>query len=163
MRDVGIAGLPHLPGVRGLGEAVGLGETRDILRLQIAEASLLESWDDRRRHRVRLPDPVGFLQARTGRCRVLLEDFGAYFARRDLAQGDHGGLVAVGLHHRRGAGAELARAISRGEREMKAVADAFEAIVDGDAGHGSPEMISACGALCGRSPPAPPLRYRSLC
>ena len=38
------------------------------------------------------------------------------------------------------AGAELARAIGRGEREMEAVADPFEAIVDGNAGHGSPEV-----------------------
>ncbi len=38
MRDVGIAGLPRLAGVRGLGEAVGLREARDVLRLQVREA-----------------------------------------------------------------------------------------------------------------------------
>src|SRR5207247_4750560 len=44
------------------------------------------------------------------------------------------------LHHRRSARAELARAIGGGKGEVEAVADALQAIVDSDAGHGSPEV-----------------------
>src|SRR5579859_7056749 len=42
MRDVRVARLAGLAGVRGLGEAVGLGEARDVLRLQVREAALVE-------------------------------------------------------------------------------------------------------------------------
>src|SRR5437867_8816792 len=80
--------------------------------------------------------PMVKLEARTARRRVALEHFGADLAGGDLAQRDHGRLVAVGLDQRRGAGAELARAISGGERELEAVGDPLETVVDGDAGHG---------------------------
>ena len=42
VRDVRVAGLARLAGVRGLGEAVRLGEARDVLRLQVAEAGGLQ-------------------------------------------------------------------------------------------------------------------------
>jgi len=38
VRDVRVARLPRLPGVRRLREPVSLGEARDVLRLQVAEA-----------------------------------------------------------------------------------------------------------------------------
>ena len=80
------------------------------------------------------PTPL-FLQGRRGwRRRVALQHFGADLAGRDLAQRDHGRLVAVRLDQRRGAGAELSRAIRRGESELEAVADALEAVVNGDSG-----------------------------
>src|SRR6476620_2221491 len=70
-----------------------------------------------------------------GRGGVFFQYLGANFSRRDLAQRDHRRLVAVGLDHGRGAGAELAGAVGRGEGEMEAVVDAFQAIVDCDSGH----------------------------
>src|SRR3954471_4912664 len=86
-----------------------------------------------------------------GRCRrrgIFLQDLGADFSRRDLAQRDDRGLVAVGLDHGRGAGAELAGAIVCCEGKLKAVADALQAIVDGDAGHGTfPENSAVAAAL----------------
>src|SRR3954469_911527 len=78
------------------------------------------------------------LQAGRGRRRgVALEDFGADLAAGDLAQGDHGRLVAVRLDQRARAGAELARAIGGGQREVEAVGNSLQAVVDGDAGHGT--------------------------
>jgi len=38
VRDVRVARLSRLPGVRRLREPVSLGEARDVLRLQVAEA-----------------------------------------------------------------------------------------------------------------------------
>jgi hypothetical protein len=46
MGNVRVSGLAHLAGVRGLREAVGLREARDILRLEVAEAVLLQTVDD---------------------------------------------------------------------------------------------------------------------
>ena len=46
------------------------------------------------------------------------------------------GLSRFGSTSGRGAGAELARAVGRGERELEAVGNALQAIVNGDAGHG---------------------------
>src|SRR6185503_18950016 len=56
MRDVRVARLARLAGVGGLGEAVGLGEAGDVLRLQVAEALGAEEFGCCR-HGVRLPDP----------------------------------------------------------------------------------------------------------
>src|SRR3954464_10900523 len=73
-----------------------------------------------------------------GRCRrrgIFLQHLGADFSRCDLAQGDDRGLVAVGLDHGRGAGADRARAIGRGEGAVGVVCDALQALIDGDAGH----------------------------
>src|SRR5882672_4347556 len=68
---------------------------------------------------------------------VALEDFGADLAGRDLAQSDDGGLVAVRLDQRARARAELARAVGRRQRELEAVRNSLQAIVDGDPGHGA--------------------------
>src|SRR4051812_14499498 len=94
---------------------------------------------------------------------IFLQHLGADFSRCDLAQGDDRGLVAVGLDHGRGAGAELARAVGRGEGEVEAVADALQAIVDGDSGHVTFPEISCCGGARARCAQAAPWRYRSLC
>src|SRR5205814_492016 len=83
-------------------------------------------------------DPTVLLQpGGSGRRSVALEDFGADLTGSDLAQRDDRGLVAVRLDQRTGAGAELARAIGRRQRQLEAVGNAFQAVVDGDAGHGS--------------------------
>src|SRR5436190_1980893 len=73
---------------------------------------------------------------------VALEDFGADLAGGDLAQGDHGRLVAIRLDQRARAGAELARAVSRGQRELEAVGNSLQAIVDGDSGHETSRKVS---------------------
>ena len=59
------------------------------------------------------PTPVALQpQCRSGwKGGVALEHFGADLSGGDLAQRDHGGLVAVGLDQRRGARAKLARAV----------------------------------------------------
>src|ERR1043165_9428927 len=49
-RDVRVARLAGLAGVGGFREAVRLGKPRHVLRLEIAEAALLESRDYRSRH-----------------------------------------------------------------------------------------------------------------
>jgi len=67
-------------------------------------------------HGVR-PDPFSY--SRRGRGRILLQYFGADLAGGDLAQRDHGRFVAVRLDQRRGAGAELARAVSRASVSWK--------------------------------------------
>src|SRR5256885_7593172 len=90
--------------------------------------------------RVNLPDydRTGgqVLQARRAGWRgVSLQDLVADLAGRDLAQRDDGRLVAVGLDERRGAGAKLARAIGRSERQLEAVRHSLQAIVDGDTSH----------------------------
>src|SRR5690349_12318301 len=59
----------------------------------------------------------------------------AHLAGGDLAQRDHGRLVLVRLHLRRGAQRDLARAVGRGERELEAVGKELDAVVHGDACH----------------------------
>ena len=54
------------------------------------------------------------------------------------------GLSRLGSTSGRGAGAELARAVGRGQRELEAVGNSLQAVVDGDAGHGV-SGISAVG------------------
>src|SRR5256885_4762148 len=100
--------------------------------------------------RVNLPDydraGARLLQARgAGRRGVPLQDLVADLAGRDLAQRDDGRLVAVGLDERRGAGAKLARAIGRSERQLEAVRHSLQAIVDGDTSHTG--ALSGFGAL----------------
>jgi hypothetical protein len=58
VRDVRVAGLARLAGVRGLGKAVRLGEAGDVRRLQVAEARGAEEVGGCR-HGARLPDPSG--------------------------------------------------------------------------------------------------------
>src|SRR5690606_22858540 len=61
-------------------------------------------------------------------------------AGRDLAQGEHGRLV-VGLavvQLRLDAVGQLARALGGHHHEFEAVVDHFQAIFDGNAGHGAP-------------------------
>src|SRR5438874_675865 len=100
--------------------------------------------------RVNLPDYTRFRTAellQAGRRRghgVALQDLGAHLASRDLAQRDDGHLVAVGLDERRGAGTELARTVGRGQREVEAVGDSLQAVVNGDASH---RISSGFGAL----------------
>src|SRR5438067_6943668 len=100
--------------------------------------------------RVNLPDYTRFRTAellQAGRRRghgVALQDLGAHLASRDLAQRDDGHLVAVGLDERRGAGAELARTVGRGQCELEAVGDSLQAVIDGDASH---RISSGFGAL----------------
>src|SRR5688572_3000413 len=67
--------------------------------------------------------------------RRLVQDLGAVFARRELAQRDHGGLVAVAFHHRLCAVRDLARAVGCGERHFETIRYLFETIVHGDACH----------------------------
>src|SRR5258707_659582 len=76
-----------------------------------------------------LPEVSG--PASSARLDSILSDLAA----RDLAQRDHGALVPVGLDQGRGAGAELARAIGRGQSQVEAVGDFLQAIVNGDPGH----------------------------
>src|SRR3990172_12064655 len=73
------------------------------------------------------------------------QDFDADLADRDLAQRDHGELVAVRLAPRRCALTELARAVGRGERQLEAVRDSLEAIVNGNACHGALSMMEVAG------------------
>src|SRR3970282_2304229 len=82
--------------------------------------------------------PAALQPGPRGRGGVALEHLGADLAGRDLAQRDDRELVAVGLDERRGAGAELARAVGRRQRELEAIGDSLEAIVDGNSGHGFP-------------------------
>src|SRR6185503_280528 len=51
VRDVRLAGLARLPGMRRLGETVRVSEAGDVARLQVAEARLVEGMD--RRHPAR--------------------------------------------------------------------------------------------------------------
>src|SRR6185436_15685007 len=84
-----------------------------------------------------------FLQGRNaGRHGAALENFGADLAGGNLAQRNHRGLVAVRLDQRARTGAELARAIGCGQRELKTVGNSLQAIVDGDARHGSTLVLS---------------------
>src|SRR5919204_3503194 len=48
--NVRVTRLARLPGVRGLGEAVGLLQARDVLRLQVAEAFGIAKYRGSRRH-----------------------------------------------------------------------------------------------------------------
>ena len=98
--------------VRRVGEAVGLGEARHVLRLQVAEAALLEQSG------LRLPPwgqiniyalALGQANAVPTACRqsvaaggvaLRLQHLGADLAGGDLAQRDDGRLVAVGLDQR---------------------------------------------------------------
>src|SRR5947207_15165913 len=90
------------------------------------------------------PTPA-MLPTRVARRRgVAVQVLGAHLAGGDFAQRDHGGLVAVGVDQGRRPGAELARAVSRRQRELEAVRNSLQAIVDGDAGHG---ISSGSGAL----------------
>ena len=59
VRDVGVAGLALLAGVRGVREAVGLGQAVDVLGLQVPETGLIEERNGG--HAVSLPEaaPVG--------------------------------------------------------------------------------------------------------
>ena len=98
--------------------------------------------------------------ARRGGVGVALQHLDADLAGGDLAQRDDGGLVAVGLDQRRRAGADLARAIGRGERELEAVGDALQAVVDGDAGHADLRFF-LLGWMISRQ--LSPWRFRSLC
>src|SRR5512139_637208 len=75
--------------------------------------------------------PAGSLALR------LEQELDADLAGGDLAQGDHGGLVAVGVHQRARARAQLSRTIRGSKGELETVGDLIQTIVDGDAGHGS--------------------------
>src|SRR5262245_3616317 len=79
--------------------------------------------------------PIFLLRQRRRRERVALEDFVADLAGRDLAQRDHGGLVLVRLDQRRCAGAELARPVSRCERQLESVRKSLQAVFNGNACH----------------------------
>src|SRR5262245_10279970 len=68
-------------------------------------------------------------------CRRLRQDLGAVLAGGELAQGDHGGLVAARVEHGLRAVGDLARAVRRREGHLETVGKDFEAIVDRDAGH----------------------------
>src|SRR3989304_9916547 len=79
--------------------------------------------------------------------RRLTEDLGPVFAGGELAQRDHGGLVAARLHHRLRPISNLPCAESRGERHLEAVGYDLQAIIDGNAGHGHPlPLLSVDGS-----------------
>src|SRR5438105_10912633 len=99
------------------------------------------------------------LESGTRRHGVSLQHFGADLAGGDLAQRDHRRLVAVRLDERRGAGAELARAIGGGQRELEAVGDSLQAIVDGDASHGGFRFLRVWRVRPGSLPQARAARY----
>src|SRR5215831_3148234 len=65
----------------------------------------------------------------------LEQHFDADLARRDLAQRDHGRLVAIGLQQRLRSGANLPGAVSRRERKLEAVGNLRQCVFDGDASH----------------------------
>src|SRR5438876_3536644 len=90
------------------------------------------------------PTPIVLQPGRAWGSRVALQHVGAHLAGGDLPQRDHGRLVAVGLDQWARPGAELARAVSRRQRELEAVGNSLQAVVDGDAGHG---ISSGSGAL----------------
>ena len=77
------------------------------------------------------------MPARSNLRRNLLQHFDTDFAGRDLAQRRHGRLVLArdlrGMTLR-----ELSRSIGRRERELEAVGDVLQTILDGDPGHRYP-------------------------
>src|ERR1700674_1555469 len=74
------------------------------------------------------------LQDRRGRGRRI-QQLAAHLARGDLAQRDDRRLVLVGLHERSGTQRDLARAVGCRERELEAVGEELDAVVDRDTRH----------------------------
>src|SRR5262245_7333690 len=104
MRDVGLAGLAELSLVGLFAEVISRLQLRDVLRLEIA-GPVLEQRSGGGLHEGWGPSPPGSGLA-------LVENLGAVLARGQLAQGNHGGLVAARFHHRLRAVGNLARAVS---------------------------------------------------
>jgi hypothetical protein len=87
----------------------------------------------------------------------LFEDRRGDQAIRDFAKCDHRGLVVLELNHWVGSMSDATRALRRDEHHLENVFDVFEAIFDGNTGHGlfpvkAAEFKAAeCrGSRCGR-------------
>ena len=158
MRNIRFAAGALLPLVGGVTELVGLFNTADIGRLEVAREMLPEVGGERV-HGQPLPvcakrAPLGsgaqfdrsqwnknkwHSQISTDPCSGkvgAVKHFQADLACGDFAQRDHGRLVAIGFHQRRATLCQLARAIGRSEGQLKTVVNIFHAVVYGNACHG---------------------------
>ena len=159
MRYVGIAGLAELARVRGFAELVSGFEPRYVLRLEIAGPFLEQrggvghgAGSDQDPAAVKAGPGRGARQAmasclrlrslkrciKSASCSVFRRP---YLPLGELAQCDHGRLVAIGFDHRRGAVGDLARAVGRRQRQLETVGDDFQAIFYGDACHEVPRYV----------------------
>jgi hypothetical protein len=141
MRDVRLAALAVLAGMRRARDLVRLLDLRDVLGLEVAQdfGELLrpgagklrggsggagpdaryDSTHDAEQGHGPLPGVRYSQDRRRGSRRI--QQLLPHFSGGDLAQRDHGGLVLVGLDHRRRPERDLARAVRRGERQLETI------------------------------------------
>ena len=132
VRDVGLAGLAELAAVRGLGELECALDERDVGRRQVV-AEVPGEFGNLGHARLRpVCDAVTASTVGAILVSISMPTLPAAISRSAMTVG----LSRSGVDQRRRAGRDLARAVGGGERQLEAVGNAREDVVDGDAGHG---------------------------